>query len=70
MGNINYWFFNQKSAEQGVGKDLNEIEAFQDLSVKRVPDKPPYEVEKPEIALVKDFWKEQMVVLHILRRFG
>lgn len=70
MGN----HLSNKGTSVPVGKDANLSELAKGIRVQVVDVKGPLgEPANPAevpTALVTDFWKEQTVVLHILRRFG
>jgi len=60
------------SSQLGVGTDLNSVANGVEVDVVDIkgPFGEPQEGVHVEQAAVEEFWREQKVVLHLLRRFG
>ena len=76
MGNITeffrYAFSTAAPKAQGVGTNIANVEGIKEASVYVVSKEGPFDEAKENTpkSLVTDFWKDQTIVLHLLRRFG
>lgn len=72
LDTLRYTFSAAEPVAQGVGANLGADSAVQAAQVYVVDKEGPFDEAKEDTPIVKvvDFWKDQTVVLHLLRRFG